>query len=240
MTNPGMHGAGLRARSRTSGVRNAVADALGLVMPVTCVGCGTADRSVCRTCRTRLRGDPHLVERPGLRAWAALRYEDVAASTIGAYKDGGRTDAAPTLAQALLTAIATALSDMPPGSVEVCTVPSTPAAMRLRGYAPVEFLLAQCGLRSSRVLRLTRAREDQARLGAAARRANADGALEARRLLTQRRFLLVDDVLTTGSTLAEARRAVTAAGGSVAAIAVLAETPLRRSTAVMKLTGNSP
>jgi predicted amidophosphoribosyltransferase len=240
MTSSGRLRVGRPAGSGTSAMRNAVADALGVVIPVACVGCGAADRSVCRSCRTRLRGDPRLVERPGLSAWAALRYDGEAASAIGAYKDGGRTDAAAALAEALLTAVATALSGLPHGSVEVCTVPSTPAAMRLRGYAPVELLLAQSGIRSSRVLRLTRAHEDQARLGAAARRANADVALEARRLLTQRRFLLVDDVLTTGSTLVEARRAVTAAGGSVAAIAVLAETPLRRSTTVTKLTGNSP
>lgn len=219
---------------------NAVADALGVVMPVTCVGCGAADRSVCRPCRTRLLGDPHLVERPGLRAWAALRYEGETASAIGAYKDGGRTDAATTLGGALLAAVVAALAGLPAGSVEVCTVPSTPAAMRSRGYAPVELLLAQIGIRSSKVLRLTRAHEDQAGLGAAARRANADGALEARRALARRRFLLVDDVLTTGSTLAEARRAVTVAGGSVDAIAVLAETPLRSSTTIERLTGNPP
>ena len=70
---------------------------------------------------------------------------------------------------------------------------------------------------------------DQAGLGVAARRANAQGALEARTRLVGRRFLLVDDVLTTGATLAETRRAVLAAGGSVEALAVLAETPLRRS-----------
>ena len=47
--------------------------------------------------------------------------------------------------------------------------------------------------------------------------------------LDGRRYLLVDDIVTTGSTLAEAVRALAAAGGETAAIAVLAETPLRRS-----------
>lgn len=209
-------------------------------MPVACVGCGSVDRSVCQTCRTRLAGEPRLVDRADLTAWAALRYEGEVAGAIGAFKDGGRTDAATTLARALGSAIAAALSGRPPHSVEVCTVPSTAAAMRARGYAPVELLLAQCGIRPSKVLRLTRDHEDQAGLGAAARRANADGALEARRPLEGRRFVLVDDVLTTGSTLAEARRAVVAAGGSVAAFAVLAETPLRRLAPGSRLTANSP
>ncbi|WP_448809396.1 ComF family protein [Agromyces bauzanensis] len=209
--------------------RRAVLDAVGVLLPADCVGCGAVDRAVCEPCRTALLGpSPHVALRHGLRAWAALEYGGVVASSIGAFKDGARTDAAGPLSRALGAAIAAALHGLPPSSVEVCTIPSTAAAMRARGYAPVELLLARGGIRASKVLRLTRSRDDQAGLGAAARRANAEGALEARRPLDGRRFLLVDDVLTTGATLAEAARALGAAGAAVVAVAVLAETPLRR------------
>lgn len=114
-----------------------------------------------------------------------------------------------------------------PSGILIATVPSTAGALRTRGYSPVSMLLAACGLRAAPVLRLARERDDQAGLGAEARAANAAGGLVARRRLDGHRFLLVDDVLTTGSTLREARRALTAAGACVDAVAVLAETPLR-------------
>ncbi|KRE26071.1 hypothetical protein ASG80_04480 [Agromyces sp. Soil535] len=210
-------------------MRGALLDAVALVLPVSCAGCGAPDRSVCLRCIHALRPTPRLVRRLGLAAWAGLEYSGVVASVIGAYKDGARTDAAGPLAAALGAAVASAVAGLPAGSVAVCTVPSTRAAMRSRGYAPVDALLSRCGIRPTHALRLVRAHADQAGLGAEARRANAEGALEARGNLAGRRFVLVDDVLTTGSTLAEACRAVTAAGGSVEAVAVLAETPLRRS-----------
>lgn len=226
---PNPSGLGLADRRLLATARRAALDALGLIVPVACAGCGAPDRSVCPSCRAALRAEPRRVERDEVAAWAALEYADVAARTIGAFKDGARTDAAGPLAVALGASVAAALDGLPAGSIEVCTVPSTPAALRRRGYAPVDAMLARCGIRPSRVLRLTRARADQAGLGAEARRANADGALAARPDLRGRRFVLVDDVLTTGATLTEASRAVTVAGGVVVAAAVLAETPLRRS-----------
>jgi predicted amidophosphoribosyltransferase len=210
-------------------VQRALLDAAAVLLPVSCAACGAPDRSVCDSCRAALRPVPHRVERDGLPAWAGLEYRGLVATAVGAFKDGDRSDAASVLAPALRSAIASALAGLPPGSgrVEVCMIPSTPRAMRRRGYAPVELLLGRCGIRSSPVLRLTRERQDQSGLGIEERRANAAGALEARRGLAGRSFLIVDDVLTTGATLAEAARAVTAAGGRAAAFAVLAETPRR-------------
>ena len=224
-------GRGLRAR-----LAAAALDALAVIAPVACSGCGRPDRAVCGDCRRALAAHPTPVSRPGLErrdaplVWAALQYAGPAAAVVGAFKDGGRTDAAPVLGQALRAAVVCALAGAPDGRpIEVCTIPSTARAFRERGYRPVELLLAHSGIRSSPVLRLARDRADQAGLGVEARRANAEGALAAPRVLAGRRFLIVDDVLTTGSTLAEAMRALTAAGAVTTALAVLAETPLRRS-----------
>ncbi|MFJ2102374.1 ComF family protein [Streptomyces anulatus] len=76
--------------------------------------------------------------------------------------------------------------------------------------------------RQARVLRQRRAVADQSGLGARQRRANLAGALELTAgggrllrhgLLRLGGVVLVDDLLTTGSTLAEAARAVGEAGG---------------------------
>ncbi|KRC60424.1 hypothetical protein ASE14_05205 [Agromyces sp. Root81] len=225
--------------------RAALRDAIAVLLPVSCSGCGIADHAVCPACRLALVPEPRRLERAGLHLWAGLEYSGVAASVLGAFKDGGRTDAASALASALRASLLAALAGVPDGtSVEVCTIPSTPAARRARGYVPVEVLLGRCGIRSVPVLELAREREDQAGLDAEARRRNAAGGLvvrarmrsfprlvngtaAARSPLGGRRFLLVDDIVTTGSTLAEAVRALAAAGGETVAIAVLAETPRR-------------
>lgn len=241
--------AALRASRLLPAARESVRDAFALLVPVACSGCGAPDHAVCPSCRAALAPRPRRIDRAGLSIWAGLEYAGAAASVLGAFKDGGRTDAAPVLVSALRAALFAALAGVAPGTpVEVCTIPSTLPARRARGYVPVDVLLRRCGIRSTPVLALARERADQAGLGEEDRRRNAAGGLVAgpfarplvrplRRFprshgehpapLAGRRFLLVDDIVTTGSTLAEAVRALAAAGGETVAIAVLAETPRR-------------
>lgn len=216
--------------------RDALLDALALALPVDCAGCGTPDRSVCDACLLRLAPAPVAVTRPGLpewrglEAWAGMEYAGVAARAIRSMKDAHRTDAAPALGRTLRAALAAscaAAGEPPVAPLEVAVVPSTPAARRERGYDPVRLLVRHAGFRASEVLRASGRRVDQASLGREARQVNSAGSMVPLARLDGRAFVLVDDVVTTGATLAEAVRAIRSAGGTVHAAAVLAHTPRR-------------
>jgi predicted amidophosphoribosyltransferase len=90
----------------------------------------------------------------------------------------------------------------------------------------------QLRIRVLPALRLVRAVGDQAELSAQGRRANLAGALAVRPAALEavrgRVCVVVDDVLTTGATLAEAGRALQAAGGLVAGVATVCVTRLGR------------
>lgn len=210
-------------------LRDALLAALAVLLPVDCGGCGQPGAGFCSGCRDALRPHPALVGALPDAAppvMAALRYEGAVAAALRRYKDAGRLDLARALAPPLrasiveLWPVVTRGGDPPP---EMLAVPASRAALRRRGYAPVARLLRCAGLRAAPGVRLelTRRVSDQAGLGRDERRANVSGAMRAIGA-RGRRFVLVDDVVTTGATLTEAARAVTEAGGRVVGAACLA------------------
>jgi ComF family protein len=217
--------------------REAILDALAVLLPVECAGCGAPDRSLCRACLAGIAASPHeQVLADGTRVVSALRYEGVVRDIVLALKEKGRTDAVGALAAALRRAIegAAAHATVPraPGepalALELCPIPSTRAALRRRGYRPVELLARRAGFRLAPLLACVTASAPQKSLGRAEREENLRGTLRARGRIDGRRLILVDDIVTTGATLGEAARALRAAGGIVVAAATLARTPLRR------------
>lgn len=214
----------------------ALLDALAVLAPTTCCGCDAPDRALCPRCRSALAPSPRrwtVESEPPLPVWAALDYGGAARRVLLAFKDGGRTDAARALARPLRASIRSALAaarraTSGDGFVRLATIPSTRAAYRRRGYQPVELVLARAGLRPEHPLRIARQTADQAGLGLADRAVNRGGSLRAQPAAAGIDWLLVDDILTTGATLLEARRALVAAGGRVVGAAVIAHTPLRR------------
>ena len=115
------------------------------------------------------------------------------------------------------------------GCDAVVPVPMHWTRRALRGTSAAEEIARQVaadlGLPCRRLLRRVRATRMQNELPFEERRGNVRDAFRARRGTAGRRILLVDDVVTTGGTLSECRRALAAAGASAvhAAAAARAE-----------------
>ncbi len=205
-------------------IRDAILDALAVLMPVDCAGCGAPDRSICTGCAEQLR--PSIREHQladGTPVVSALDYSGVVRAAILALKEKGRTDATRALAAPLRHALSVALSVTDP-TTELVGIPTSRSSYRRRGYDPVRLLVRGAGLASARLLRHTRKTAHQKALDREGRSANLVGSLAAVRPLYGRRFIVIDDVMTTGATLTEAIRAIREAGGEVVIAVTLAHT----------------
>jgi len=155
-------------------------------------------------------GESHRPPSPGA---AAFIYGGPLADAVLRLKYGGRTELAPGLG-ALLADAAVAYA----GAIDrVLPLPLHGARLRERGFNQ-STLLAQpvarvlgVPLDTASLVRV-RPTHDQASLPRASRAENVRGAFAARRTVASQRVLLIDDVRTTGATLAAAAEALLAAG----------------------------
>lgn len=229
-------------------------DLLDLVTPSRCAGCGLRDVAtppICVRCRAAFTGPPCRVglgvPTVALDVWAAGVYAGPMRGAILAYKERGRRELVGPLGARLAVAVRAGWATVRGGSTRtpcvLVPVPTRRAAARRRGGDPVRRLAVSAGRRvPARVVDLLayqRPVADQAGLGAAQRWTNLAGAVRVRAgragALARLRGLglpvvVVDDVRTTGATLAEAVRALHAAGCPVGVAAVLAATRRRSDT----------
>ena len=234
-------------RSRLSG---ALADVVALGAPCTCAGCGRPGPAVCLECERCLHGGVR-VHRPSptpsgwIPAHVVADYDGTTRAVMTAWKERGRRDVSVYLAGLLARAIAAAVTVIdaegqraPRAEIAIVPIPASSAAWRRRGEDAWERVVRQAmqqcptdaRLRVVRVLRLVRQPQDQAGLTASERRENLAGALTCVEA-PGCRVIVVDDIITTGATLAEAARALREAGVGSLSAAAIAATSRRTSRA---------
>ena len=205
-----------------------------LAYPATCILCGAPgekDRDLCRGCHQDLPHNHHpcrhcalplpdaappgsvcgeCQKRPPLfdRCHAALAYEYPADHLISGLKFHGRLSYGRLMADLLGRHLQQGNSGLPG---LIIPVPLHPSRLRERGFNQALELarplsrLFEIPIDSTSCIR-SRATEPQSGLDKKARRRNIRGAFEVRENLETRHVALVDDVVTTGSTVNELAR----------------------------------
>ncbi|MCX9155032.1 ComF family protein [Niveibacterium sp. 24ML] len=161
-------------------------------------------------------------------AHAAFPYAFPIREMVHAFKFDARFAVGRYLGQALPAALADGVFD--------CVVPAPlhPQRLAQRGFNQA-LLLAEPLARALRVpllrdaIRKTRLVPTQAGLPLEARRRNLRGALQAQQRFDGLRVLVVDDVMTSGTTLDEIAATLKAAGAARVEALVVARTPSRHS-----------
>ena len=197
-----------------------------LVFPPTCGGCGRVDFQFCQVCTDELTNLPvefHLQSVESVDAiYATGTHEGVLADAIRAFKYEGAPQLASPLAARLATLFSTQLC---PVDVLI-PVPLSAERLAERGYNQSELLgesLSAACLLPCRPNLLGRVRHTgkQAQLKGEMRQANVKDAFVADDDVQDLSVLLIDDVVTTGSTLRECALALRDKGATaVYALAV--------------------
>ncbi|MFC0028770.1 ComF family protein [Micromonospora chaiyaphumensis] len=219
-------------------------DLTDLVLPAGCAGCGERvpglRQGFCPDCVRDLEALTPAPTRPdpapaGLPPCVALGpYAGALRNGLLAYKERGRHGLARPLGALLAEVVAAAVG--PRGPVTLVAVPDTARAARARYGDHLDRLARHAAGRLGaagwpvRVLRPLRAspRPDSVALDSAGRAAAAETAFRLRRSGgVAGAVVLLDDIVTTGATLAAVSRVLRGAGMTPKAAAVLAATQKR-------------
>jgi predicted amidophosphoribosyltransferase len=221
--------------------------ACDLLLGGRCAGCDLPGRRLCPDCAavcvahpTEAWPDPTpiglLAPAPVLPMTGAA-YEGRIRELIVAAKEHGRFGLVRPLGRMLAAPVESVIGRVGLASCVLVPMPSARSVVRARGHDAVLGLARVAARRLRRrghvvtvcaALRSGRPVRDQAGLSASDRAANLAGALRSGRSVPRDvPIVVVDDVITTGASAAEAVRALRAAGGDPVAVATVAATRRR-------------
>jgi ComF family protein len=164
---------------------------------------------------------------PFERTHAAFRYEQALPALVGALKFRGRLNTLRLMGQLLAEALIAADAEQPE---VIVPVPLHPKRLRERGYdQAAELARVVAGQLHLPVLanacERVRYTLPQTELEAKARQRNPHGAFRATGDLRSKHLAILDDVVTTGSTVSEVARVLKRAGAKRVDVWCLARTP---------------
>jgi ComF family protein len=199
-----------------------------LVFPSRCIGCSQLGISICSDCRKDWH--PHIYHRTlqvfskNYPVISAIEYSSVASAVILRAKESNQAVADALLVNAIAHSLHHFVKNY--GDGDLVAIPSRRSATRKRGRDFMKEITQSVAISKSldfcEILQHQRAVRDQSQLNSQQRMSNIAGAFSISKnsaksgdLGNTRPLIIVDDLVTTGATLAEAIRALRTAGFEV-------------------------
>lgn len=189
-----------------------------ILFPSPCVQCGYLSEALCGRCFHEVDFKPHVRELPGLRVCSALFYEEksIVGRLIRPFKYSHQAD----LFRTFVPWMKQALHLLGTGEkVLFVPVPLHKSRELERGYNQAELLAKwmakDLGCSAARLIRRVKDTGSQAKLAdRKSREENMQGAFVVEGAVPGYPIVLVDDIVTTGSTLLACAKALRAAGAT--------------------------
>ena len=223
-------------------ISDAVKGLTSLIYPTQCLGCYKGSSSLCDDCALYWTYQPSIVQKIPFPIYAIAPYSIEVSRVVLLAKENGNVQAQSMLA----TAIAQSLASATPQNFKECflvPIPSKRSSIRRRGEKFLIPILSEVTkIMSSKsethysvaeILEIQRSVRDQSGLTSKERVANMKSAYRVKlQVKSEKNFaanpvIIVDDVITTGSTMASAYRALKERNLTVIAGAAACASPAR-------------